>query len=178
MQSLIHAVGSTHAREPLQFLYREAARSPFPEARREREEVFRRVLACGVGPDDAIEVTREVVARAWDEPLEARIQLFEALSELAADEPGYDAVMDDYETVLRYRSTTETLEEAARPYLAIFEALAARASARETAPTWAFLHEGQRLGHLEGGLETLAERFVALLAQTDHVPEARLRLMH
>ncbi|NDD29428.1 MAG: hypothetical protein EB084_14300, partial [Proteobacteria bacterium] len=182
METLVGVVGPEKAREPLQLLYREAGRSsPFPEARREREEVFRRVVAWGVEPARAVEITQQIVARAHDEELEIRVQLFEALSELLEHQPAYAGIMNDYQTVLRYRSSEESLEDAARPYLAIFEALAGRGLADQTATTWAFLHEGLRHGHLESGdgaLQTLADRFVSLFTQVRNVREACQRLLH
>lgn len=182
METLIGVVGPEQAREPLQFLYREAARSsPFSEARREREEAFRRVIAHSVAPGAAIEIVQQIVARPWDEDLETRLQLFEALAEMAEPQPGYGGIMTDFETVLRFRSTQESLEDAARPYLAIFDVLASRRCAEEAAPTWAFLHEGLRYGHLEsddGSLHDLADRFVALFTQVGNVQEARQRLLH
>lgn len=182
VETLLGVVGPEQAREPLQYLYREVARStPFPEARREREEAFRRIIGCGLDPHTAIEITQQVVARPWDEELETRLQLFEALVELGAPQSGYTAIMTDFETVLRFRSSRETLEDAARPYLAIFETLAAQRCAEETARTWAFLHEALRTGHLEsedGSLHDLADRFVALFSQVGNVQEARQRLLH
>ena len=124
---------------------------------------------------------RQEILESAKTQLEIRVQLFEALSELLEHQPAYAGIMNDYQTVLRYRSSEESLEDAARPYLAIFEALAGRGLADQTATTWAFLHEGLRHGHLEGGdgaLQTLADRFVSLFTQVRNVREACQRLLH
>lgn len=188
METLVGSVGSERAKEPLHVLYRETGMSShFAEARQEREQVFRRVLACGLDPHDAIAATQQIVVRAWDEPLETRVQLFEALADMAHDQPGYTRVLHDFGTVVRYRSTKQLLEDAARPYLAIFEVLATQHRAEDAAPTFALLHEGVRLGHLDAThaspgfkdvVDGLAHRFVELFKYSGDVAEARQRLLH
>lgn len=188
MEALVAVVGADRAKEPLHFMYREVGRkTPFREAREEHEQVFRRVLACGLDPHDAISTTQQIVMRPWDEPLEERVQLFEALAELSHSQPGYARVLHDFETVLRYRSRKRALSDAARSYLAIFRALVSAQKGEETALTYAFLHEGVRRGHLDEKhasagfddlIEGLADRFVELFGHSGDAAEARRRLLY
>lgn len=171
-------IGLEKAVGVLEYVWKELPnQTPFPETCRERAAWILCLARSGAGLGQVRRAAELMAIPVDGTPAERRLELLQALARAGARQAEYDGVARDYETLLRHRSPDQSLEETGRLYCRLLEAMASAGAAEQTAPTFAFMQEGLRLGHLgAGSLGALTEQFVARLILTGDAEDSRRHL--
>lgn len=176
---LLTQVGYAHFQRALDHLTEEIpASTPFPEARRERETQFLRLLRVTGDVDGALAALEALEVRLGDEDAEARLQSLEKIARAGKNEKDYSAAAVDYRTMLASRLPGQSLEDATEAYTLLLGSLSRAGHAKEAGPTWRFLQDGLRFGHFtDKDSKAAVDRYLSTLLLTRDPEEARKKLL-
>jgi len=154
---LVERLGVKDAASAARYLWQDLPLlSVLAPCRERRAGALHRCVAAGLGWPRAREAADWASRSVDPESLEGRLALIERVGQIGAADP-----LSDVRAIEQFRRPEEPLAEAARPYLLLLGAMAARDEASLTADVWASLHEIAQSGGEP--VQAVLERFLSAL---------------
>lgn len=166
--------GSESARQAMKFLLEELPQEvPLEQARSRFEQAFCKLFKAGMQTELARKCLELARLQVDGSPFEARIEEMTRLHDAGQRHPDYEGLREDYRAVLEHRRSGENLTQAARPLIALLDALSGQPElARKT---YVDIRQGVEFGLLPGTEEQLLQRFLQSLLHSSP-EEARAAL--